>query len=69
MEKNLQFMNDSWGYVKRTVNLNNFTISYTWEGGFISREDAARAQDLSDARYETDLKKDGQYPVHIQRIH
>lgn len=57
MEKNLQFMNDSWGYVKHTVNLNNFTISYTWEGGFISREDAARAQALNDARYETDLKK------------
>lgn len=50
-------MNDSWGYVKRTVNLNNFTISYTWEGGFISRKDAARAQDLNDTRYETDLKK------------
>lgn len=43
--------------MKRTVNLNNFTISYTREGGFISREDAAQAQNLSDARYESDLKK------------
>lgn len=43
MEKDLLFINDSWHYIKRTVNLNNLSISYTQEGGFISQRDAAEA--------------------------
>lgn len=56
MEKNLQFINDSWCYIKRTVNLKFYQILYTGRG-FKSRKAAARAQDLSDARYESDLKR------------
>ena len=32
MENNLQFINDSWGYVSKSVNLNNFTFSCTLKG-------------------------------------
>ena len=44
MENNVQFINDSWRYVKRTVNINNFTISYTSEGGFKSQQEAEEAK-------------------------
>lgn len=32
MENNLQFINDSWRYVSKSVNLNNFTFSCTLKG-------------------------------------
>lgn len=45
MENNLQFINDSWRYVSKSVNLNNFTISYTLKGGFSSEEKAEKEAD------------------------
>lgn len=57
MENNVQFINDSWRYVKRTVNFNNFTISYETEGGFHSQEEAERAKKRDDEKYDKDLKK------------
>ena len=35
MENSIQFINGSWRYVKRVVNFNNFTISYSTEGDFL----------------------------------
>ena len=43
MEKDIQFINNEWRYVKRSVNLNNFTISYTQKGGFASKKEAIKA--------------------------
>lgn len=57
MENGVQFVNDSWRFVKRTVNLNNFTISYTSEGGFKTKQAAEEAQKRSEAKYEADLKR------------
>lgn len=57
MENEVQFVNDSWRFVKRTVNLNNFTISYTSEGGFKTKQAAEEAQKLSEEKYEADLKR------------
>lgn len=44
--KDVQFINDSWKYVKRTVNINNFTIDYTLEGGFQSQDYAEKKEEL-----------------------
>lgn len=55
--KDMQFKNNSWGYVKRSVNMNNFTISYSQEGGYTTREEAEDAKDIDDAQYELDLRR------------
>ncbi len=57
MENSVQFINDSWRYVKRTVNINNFTISYTSEGGFKSQQEAEEAKRRDDEQYELTLKR------------
>ncbi len=57
MEKEIVFINNSWRFLKRSVNLNNFMISYTQEGGFRSRKEAEDAKEISDAQYEFDLKR------------
>ena len=57
MEKEVQLINKTWSYVKRSVNLNNFTISYSLEGGFETEEAAECAKKLDDIQYERDLKK------------
>lgn len=57
MENSVQFINDSWRYVKRTVNINNFTISYTSEGGFKSQQEAEEAKKRDDEQYELALKR------------
>lgn len=57
MEKDIQFDNRNWSYVKRSVNLNNFTIYYTLEGGFATEEAAEKAKVLDDAQYELDLMR------------
>ena len=44
MEKEVQLINKTWSYVKRSVNLNNFTISYSLEGGFETEEAAECAK-------------------------
>ena len=51
MEKEIVFINNSWRFLKRSVNLNNFMISYTQEGGFRSRKEAEDAKEISDAHY------------------
>lgn len=68
MEKEIVFINNSWRFLKRSVNLNNFMISYTQEGGFRSRKEAEDAKEISDAQYEFDLKrikKNCQYTIYI----
>ena len=57
MEKKVQLRNKTWSYVKRSVNLNNFTITYLLEGGFETEEAAERAKKLNDIQYERDLKQ------------
>ena len=57
MERDVHFVNDSWCFVKFSVNMNNFTISYTREGGFKSKEAADSAKKLADEQYESDLKR------------
>lgn len=57
MEKEVHFVNNSWRFVKRSVNINNFTISYTQEGGYSTKQAAEDAKKLSDAQYESDLKR------------
>lgn len=57
MENSVQFINDSWRYVKRTVNINNFTISYTSEGGFKSQREAEEAKAYDDEQYELALQR------------
>ena len=44
MEKEVQLNNKTWSYVKRSVNLNNFTVSYSLEGGFTTEEAAESAK-------------------------
>ena len=56
MEKEIVFINNSWRFLKRSVNL-NIMISYTQEGGFRSRKEAEDAKEISDAQYEFDLKR------------
>ena len=53
----VRFVNNSWMYVKRSVNMNNFTISYTQEGGFTTKKEAEKYQALDDAQYEIDLRR------------
>lgn len=57
MEKDIQFINNEWRYVKRSVNLNNFTISYTQKGGFASKKEAIKAKEADDAQYDLDLMR------------
>lgn len=57
MENTIQFVNDSWRYVKRVVNFNNFTITYSTEGGFTSQEKAEEAKKRDDAQYEAELER------------
>ena len=57
MEKEVQLNNKTWSYVKRSVNLNNFTVSYSLEGGFTTEEAAESAKKADDAQYERDLKQ------------
>ena len=46
----VRFVNNSWMYVKRSGNMNNFTISYTQEGGFTKKKEAEKYQALDDAQ-------------------
>lgn len=57
MENNVQFVNNSWRYVKKPVNINNFTISYATEGGFKTQQEAEKAKKLDDEIYELNLKR------------
>lgn len=57
MENEVQFTNDSWRYVKRTVNIHNFTISYTTEGGYSTKQKAEEAKKIADQQYDVDLKR------------
>lgn len=57
MEKEVQLKNKTWSYVKRSVNLNNFTVSYSLEGGFATEEAAECAKKFDDTQYEQDLKR------------
>lgn len=57
MENEVYFVRNSWCYVKKTVNFNNFTISYTEADGFRSEEAARQAKSRDDADYEADLKR------------
>ena len=63
MENNVQFVNNSWRYVKKPVNINNFTISYATEGGFKTQQEAEKAKKLDDEIYELNLKR-----IYISRI-
>ena len=71
MEKEVQLINKTWSYVKRSVNLNNFTISYSLEGGFETEEAAECAKKLDDIQYERDLKKKKKsptYPIPLRNL-
>ena len=71
MERDVHFVNDSWCFVKFSVNMNNFTISSTREGGFKSKEAADSAKKIADEQYESDLKRIKEickHSVHISRI-
>lgn len=57
MERDVQFINNAWRYVKQSVNFNNFTISYTLEGGFANKNEAEADKLESDTRFEQDLKR------------
>lgn len=57
MNDKVFFINDSWNYMKREVNIRNFTISYKKEGGFATKEQAQAARLKADAQYEEDLKR------------
>lgn len=63
MENEIQFINDGWRYVKRSVNLNNFTISYTQKGGFASKKEAIKAKEADDAQYDLDLMRIKKSPI------
>lgn len=52
MENEVYFVKNSWCYVKKTVNFNNFTITYAQEGGFASKEAANEAKILDDEKFE-----------------
>lgn len=57
MENEVYFVKNSWCYVKKTVNFNNFTITYAQEGGFASKEAANEAKILDDEKFELDLRR------------
>ncbi len=49
MDNEISFINNSWRYVKRVVNLNNFTIQYIQNDGFTTKTD--------DEKFKRDLQK------------
>lgn len=55
MNNEVFFVNDSWCFMKRDVNIRNFTISYLREGGFPRKELAEAAKKSADAKYQEDL--------------
>ncbi len=42
MDNEIRFINNSWRYIRRTVNFNNFTITYEKVEGFSSKPEADR---------------------------
>lgn len=57
MDNQVYFINNSWRYVKREVNLMNFTISYIQKDGYNTRDAAEKEKKIDDQKYEKDLKK------------
>lgn len=57
MNNEICFVNNSWRYLQKKVNLNNFTISYTQVDGFTTKQAAEAAKTLDDEVYKTDLQK------------
>lgn len=55
MNNEVFFVNDSWCFMKREVNIRNFTISYSREGGFLKKELADAAKKAADVKYQEDL--------------
>lgn len=57
MRSNVYFTNNSWAYVKKEVNMFNFTISFTEERGFQSKESAEKEWRKNNEQYNIDLCK------------
>lgn len=57
MEEKVTFVNDSWCYLTKTVNLNNFTINYTMKRGFASKEIAEASKKIDDDKYDCDINQ------------
>lgn len=55
MRSNVYFTNNSWAYVKKEVNMFNFTISFTEERGFQSKESAEKEWKENNEQYDLDL--------------
>lgn len=55
MRSNVYFTNNSWAYVKKEVNMFNFTISFTEERGFQSKESAEKEWKKNNEQYDLDL--------------
>ena len=51
------FINDSWNYIKKEINMNNFTITYLRQGGYKSKEQAELEYSRSEERYKKDLER------------
>ena len=57
MNTEVYFSKDSWKYLKREVNLKNFTISYVQMDGYKTKQLAEKAQLVDEQKYEKDLKR------------
>lgn len=50
MKIGVYFTNDSWKYDTRTVNFNNFTISYEQKGGFKTSQEAENTKEKDEEK-------------------
>ncbi|MGE9975667.1 site-specific integrase [Coprococcus catus] len=57
MDNKVYFVDDSWNFVKYTVNFKNFTITYAQKGGYKTKEDAEKEKMKADLNYQKDLEK------------
>ena len=57
MDNKVYFVDDSWNFVKYTVNFKNFTITYAQKGGYKTKEDAEKETMKADLNYQKDLEK------------